>query len=413
MRRFKHNLSHYHLFTGEMGQLIPAACVEVLPGDTFRGHTSLLVRCQPMVAPVMHPVSVRIHSFFVPNRIIWDGWEKFIVDAEGATAPPTIEKSSAPQLADFLGLPQNAGDKVSRLPFDAYWKIFDEYYRDQEIDPEGTSGEVRNIRWEKDYLTGARPEPQRGDYAYALVVDENQVPASNIRKALAEQKFAEARSRYGNRYVEYLQYLGVKTSDARLQRPEYIGGGSAMISFSEVLQTVDEPTDPLGKLGGHGIASVRTPSFQRYFEEHGWFMTLVSIRPKAIYVNGKQKKFERKVWSDYFQKELQFQGQEAVQSHEVFSDGSAEDEETFGFADRYYSYMSELSRVSRQFRTTFDYWHLGRKFSSRPALNGTFIGCVPSKRIFADQTTDPLLFACQNRLVARRMVARNPTPRTV
>ena len=78
MKRSKHSLSHYKLFTCNMGELVPVACVEALPGDTFQQATSALVRASPLLAPVMHPVTVRIHHWFVPLRLLWDGFEDFI-----------------------------------------------------------------------------------------------------------------------------------------------------------------------------------------------------------------------------------------------------------------------------------------------------------------------------------------------
>ena len=78
MKRHKHSLSNYRIFSCDMGELVPIGVTEVLPGDTFQHRTSALIRLIPLISPVMHPVSLRIHSWFVPNRIIWDGWEDFI-----------------------------------------------------------------------------------------------------------------------------------------------------------------------------------------------------------------------------------------------------------------------------------------------------------------------------------------------
>lgn len=417
MKRYKHNLSHYHLFTGNMGELIPAGCVEVLPNDTFRMSTSVLVRCEPLVAPVMHPVSIRVHQFFAPNRILWSGWEKFITEADPDTPPPTTSASGATQrLSNYLGIPRVGFTSVSSLPFRAYNKIWNEYYRDQEIDSELTldQKELQHCAWEKDYATAARTDSQRGADAAALVVD-NQVQARTMRQALALQRFREARSRFGNRYVEYLQYLGVNPSDARLQRPEYLGGGRATVNFSEVLQTAPSADDGVvGSLKGHGIAAVRTPPIEKWFEEHGFLITLISVRPKAIYTRGLHKKWKRTLAQSYWQKERELEGQQAMAKHEVAANGDAADDELFGWQDHDYSYRTEVSRVSGQFATsTKDFWHLSRDFTLQPELNSDFIKCEPSRRIFADQVADGLLFAAQHNIAARRLVRRRTAPRTV
>ena len=118
MKRSKHNLSHYHLTSCDMGELIPVGCVEVLPGDTFRHRTSALIRVTPQLKPLMHPVQARIHHFFVPTRLIWTGWEAFITDQSGASSPPTISGGAHSEgtLSDYLGVYNDASNAFSALP---------------------------------------------------------------------------------------------------------------------------------------------------------------------------------------------------------------------------------------------------------------------------------------------------------
>ena len=145
------NLSYERKLTMSMGDLVPIFCEEVLPGDKFRVNTEVLMRLQPMIAPVMHRVNAYIHYFFVPNRLIWNDWEKFITGGRlGQDAPlfPTITGIAndaketglmgVGSLADFLDIPvQMIGDDdlpmipISQLPFRAYQRIYNEYYRDQ------------------------------------------------------------------------------------------------------------------------------------------------------------------------------------------------------------------------------------------------------------------------------------------
>lgn len=410
-----------------MGELLPVACVEVLPGDTFRGNASVLLRASPLVAPVMHPVQVRVHHWFVPNRLLWTEWEKFVVESEEnqAWVHPTVTYDGG-RLGDHLGIPKNAsGLVVNAFPFRAYNKIYNEYYRDQEVQSVVPQDNLQllNCQWEKDHLTSARAEPQRGDVFSASVTMTNASPVPGqevgtvsvdaLRHALAAQRFSEARSRYGNRYTEYLQYLGIKPSDARLNRPEYLGGGKQMISFSEVLATADSQDVPIGTMKGHGIAAVRSPTHQRFFEEHGFYVTLLSVRPKAIYNNNVARKWKRNQAEDYYRKELELEGQEEILNQEVYAEPGNNTWSTWAYQDRYYYYRKELSRVSGQFRDTFNYWHLAREFTELPGLNGAFLGCAPSKRIFADQTTHGLYLMVQNDIRARRMVRPNPKPRTL
>ena len=126
MKRSKHGLSHYRLLTGDMGNLIPVSCVDALPGDTFQGSTSALIRFSPLVAPVMHPVTVRIHHWFVPFRLLWEDWEDFITggpDGLGAETPfptnPDAVTVNESDLLDYLGVPTGINipaDYISVLP---------------------------------------------------------------------------------------------------------------------------------------------------------------------------------------------------------------------------------------------------------------------------------------------------------
>lgn len=141
MKRGKFSLSHYKLLTCKMGTLVPVAWFEALPGDTIQQATSALIRCAPLVTPVMHPVSVRFHHWFVPNRIIWTNWESFITgggDGMDSTVHPYVAFASQPamsSLADYLGIPTSAFTNLNfnALPFRAYAKIWNEFYRDEDL----------------------------------------------------------------------------------------------------------------------------------------------------------------------------------------------------------------------------------------------------------------------------------------
>lgn len=455
LKRNKHSLSHYRLLTCPMGQLIPVGCLEVLPGDTFQHQSSAMLRVSPLVSPVMHPVQVRLHHFYVPNRLVWDEWDKFITGDTASTVPTMTADES--RLLDYFGIPAGYTGQINALPIRAFNKIFNEYYRDQdiisEVDPENTT--MLNVAWEKDYFTTARPWPQKGDpvsipvslggqapiwssdwnnlgaagprrapttssddidsgsgtadvahiYADLNQVADLSITTEELREAFALQRYQEARARYGSRYTEYLAYLGIRASDARLQRPEYLGGGRTSISFSEVLSTAETQNTEVGDLAGHGIAGLRAKPYRRFFEEHGHVISLMSVRPKSIYGNALHKNWLRASKEDYWQKELEALGQQEIVNAEIYAQHT-EPTGTFGYVDRYREYREHPSTVHTEFRNLLNYWHQARIFDSEPALNADFINCVPTDRIYADTNTDPLLVNVRHKVAARRLVKR-------
>lgn len=242
-----------------------------------------------------------------------------------------------------------------------------------------------------------------------LIADLTNVPGvdvNELRLALALQRFEEARARWGSRYTEYLRYLGVKSSDARLQRPEYLGGGRQTIQFSEVLQTTpnDGGDTGVGDLYGHGIAAMSSNRYRRFFEEHGLVLSFMVVRPKAIYSDGIPRRFLRRTFVDFWQNELQHIGQQEVQNQEVYV-LSANRTGTFGFQDRYDEYRRTESRVAGEFATTLKYWTMARLFESEPALNEDFVSCLPDPRIFQSTATDQMYVMCRHSMQARRLVS--------
>lgn len=499
MKRNKHNLGHYKLLSCDQGHLVPIGLQEVLPGDTFQHSTSALIRVSPLATPVMHPVRARIHHFFVPHRLIWEDWEEFITggpDGLNASVFPTITTPAVTgvtvgSLSDHLGVPPGVPSlEVSALPFRAYALVFNEYYRDQDLNTpltiDVTSGPdtTTNIAlqaacWERDRFTLARATPQKGpavtlplgttapvtglgkanqgfntgpvtayetgatgtvNYAKYINVDSSgaldsvlrveedpnkagypgiyadlslatAATISELRTAFALQQYAENRSLYGSRYTDYLAFLGVKSSDARLQRPEYLGGGVETIQFSEVVQTSESGTDPLGTLGGHGIGAMKSNRYRRFFEEHGYVISLLSVLPKTMYAQGLSKTWNRRTKEDFFQTELQFVGQDEVLNKEVYA-AHATPNGTFGYIDRYDEYRRSESSIAGEFRTTLDSWHMARIFASSPALNATFVTANPTDRIYASTTVNELQVMVNHKIKARRIVSKVGTPRS-
>lgn len=329
-----------------------------------------------------------------------------------------------------------------------------------------TSKALQRVRWDKDYFTSARPWEQKGPNitipigttapvvsgsaaggnpnqmrradtgalantataishtaagvlqntnGVALFLDPNgrlnadlssasAITVIRLREALAAQRYEEARSRYGSRYPEYLRYLGVRSSDARLQRPEYLGGGSAPVQFSEVLQTA-EGDDPVGEMRGHGISTVRSNRYRRFFEEHGYVFSLLSVKPRAIYASGLDRHWNRRTKEDFWQKEFEHIGQQEILNKEVYA-AHASPDGTFGFQDRYDEYRRAWSTIAGEFRTVLDHWHFARIFGSTPALNSTFVECSPADdRVFAVPSQDVLYAMARHSIQARRLVS--------
>lgn len=243
---------------------------------------------------------------------------------------------------------------------------------------------------------------------YADLAAATAAQVNDLRRAMALQRYQEARAQYGHRFTEYLRYLGIRSSDSRLNRPEYLGGGKATISFSEVLRTATTAADtsPVGDMSGHGIAAVRTRPFVRFFEEHGHVMVLASVRPRSMYVSGLDREWSKRTKEDYWQKELELIGQQDVKNKEVYM-AHATPDGVFGYQDRYSEYRHLQSYVCGDFRSTLNDWHLGRIFGAAPSLNQAFVECDPGVRPFADQTgADKLWCMFAHSIQARRLVGK-------
>jgi hypothetical protein len=486
MKRSTHDLSFTHSTSGDMGLLYPIAAIDVLPGDTMRHAVDMLARVAPMAKPVMHPVDIRVHNFFVPNRLIWEDWEDFIVGNEGSKTYPTITPGSAADtvLFDRFGAEPVTGVAYDALPARAYNLIWNEFFRDQDLSTERTIDltdgadtttdlDIARIAWGKDYFTTARANPQQGtavslgfssglapiqglgisdtsssnvyetDNATAQAysdrwsvagtntgdaalnfqsteVDSNGKPLiyadlsgasggidiNELRNSIALQRIAEAREFFGSRYEDYLRFYGINPRDGRLQRPEPLGGSRQRIAFSEVLVTAEGTSTNPGELYGHGIAGLRQRPYRKMFEEHGWIISLLSVRPAGIYQNGIPKRFLRREPTDFWHSELELLPWQEVNELEIYGGGSSAN--TFGYVPRFDEYRELNSFVSGTFRGgTEEDWTLAREFASAPTLNASFVECTPSDRIYLDTAMPEMLFNIRHNIRARRLVRAN------
>ena len=217
---------------------------------------------------------------------------------------------------------------------------------------------------------------------------------NELRKASALQRWFEKQALGGHRYIETIySHFGVKSSDRRLQRAEYLGGGKTPVLVSEVLNTSattaqDGSYQPQGTMTGHGISSGQSTAFQTQVEEHGYIMGIMSIMPKPAYSQGVPRHFLRQEKFDYFWPELANLGEQEVKDVEIYVDDTSITKTdatetvptnqnpitlpTFGYQQRYAEYKYGQNTIHGDFRDTLDYWHMSRQFSSQPKLNELF-----------------------------------------
>ena len=214
------------------------------------------------------------------------------------------------------------------------------------------------------------------------------VTINALRWANKLQEFLERNARGGTRYIELVRsHFGVISSDARLQRSEFLGWSRTPIVISEVLtqantETMGSPIGVTGDMYGHGIGVGRTKNAFYKAEEHGIFMSMLSIRPKTNYSQGIPRKFSRFQSVDYPWPEFAHLGEQEVKNREIYySTEDSLNDETFGYMQRYAEAKYENDRYAGDMRTTLNIWHMGRIFEARPVLNQAFIECHPTPSI--------------------------------
>lgn len=492
-----------HKTTFDAGYLVPVYVDEVLPGDTFNLSMTAFTRLATPLYPTMDNLHLDSFFFFVPNRLIWSNWQKFMgqQDNPGDSTSYVIPQQVSPasgyavgSLQDYMGLPTvgqvTAGSTVSHsaLHLRAYNLIWNEWFRDQNlqnsvvVDKGDGPDTVANYTLLKrgkrhDYFTSALPWPQKGasvslplgtsapvlsnggyvnfssgsnfsnvnaykhttdDYMWlpgsgfagnaalqfgsstGLYADLSTATAATInqlRQSFQIQKLLERDARGGTRYTEIVRaHFGVVSPDARLQRPEYLGGGSTPIQINPIAQTsgtnATGTSTPLGNLAAMGTGLAHGHGFTQSFTEHGVIIGLVSVRADLTYQQGLRRMWSRSTRYDFYFPAFAMLGEQAVLNKEIYATGTASDNNVFGYQERWAEYRYNPSLITGLFKSTsagtIDGWHLAQKFTSLPTLNSTFIQENPpiSRIVAVGSSANGQQFLCDtffNNRVARPM----------
>lgn len=203
---------------------------------------------------------------------------------------------------------------------------------------------------------------------------------NQLRTAFQIQKFYERSARGGSRYIETLKaHFGVTSPDARLQRPEYLGGNRIPVSINQVIQnsgTVSGST-PLGDTGAMSLTTDVHSDFTKSFVEHGFVIGVMVARYDHTYQQGIERFWSRKSMFDYYWPEFANIGEQAVLNKEIYAQGNAQDDEVFGYQEAWADYRYKPSRVSGEMRSSYaqslDVWHLADDYSKMPALSDAWI----------------------------------------
>jgi hypothetical protein len=298
------------------------------------------------------------------------------------------------------------------MPLDAEINYHDEtriFSQNQGSLPNGAVSQISGVPGS----TGGRLTTSGGDRMKIVniqSIENGNITINDLRRSIKLQEWLEKNARAGSRYIEQiLSHFGVKSSDSRLQRPEYLGGGKAPVTISEVLSSFqDGASEPQGNMSGHAVSVGRSNSFKKSFEEHGYIIGIMSVIPRTAYQQGLPRHFSKFDRFDHYWPEFANIGEQEIKMKELFTtyDGPNQNEQTFGYQSRYAEYKFQPTTVHGNFKDTLAYWHMGRIFENAPDLNNSFVSADPTDRIFAVNDGNNNLY-CQ---IFNKVDALRPLP---
>lgn len=482
-RRSGFNRDNWVIGSMNSGYIVPIWFDEAYPGDTIAMRIKALVRLATPIVPFMYPAYMDVHVWAVPHRLLWKNWVKMHGEQEN---PGDSTDYLTPQLTsngtnnaigtiyDYFGIrPGVSGIKFNSFNFRAYNLVYNEFYRDENLqdtvpftrdDSGDTLDDYVLLRRgkRKDYFTGALPFPQKGEAVdiplgtsapvygngqrmpialpgltsellymgvssstdgnqyiqtrkwsdnslifkdtapsafyypdkeklvnagldldnapmFADLSEATAATIDSLYQAFAVQRVLHRDAIGGSRYIEMiLAHFGVQSPDARLQRPEFLGGGSFDLDLSVVPQTSSsDSTTPQGNLSAFGVINGYTKRVVKSFTEHTVLFAVACIRAPYVYQYGLDKIYSRHSRFDYYLPLLDNLGEQAILNKEIFATGTSKDEEVFGYQERWAEMRYKQNRVVGQLRSdaeqSLDYWHLAEEFADTPRLNSEFI----------------------------------------